>query len=300
MRDLDEQTITAAVLERFAQTPSPRLKTVITSFVSHLHDFVRDVDLTFDEWNFAIDFLTRTGQMCDDKRQEFILLSDTLGVSMLVDAINHRMPEGATQTTVLGPFYVVDPPELPNGSDIAHGADGEPLLVEGIVTTASGVPIAGACVDVWHSDDDGFYDVQRSDLTTPTFRARFRSGSDGRFSFWSILPQSYPIPSDGPVGDMLRASNRHPFRPAHVHFMISAPGYEMLITHVFVAGDQYLDSDAVFGVKTSLIRDYTKEVPGIAPGGRHVSKPWRKLEYVFGLKSSLSDDNVVLKTHAQV
>ena len=165
------------------------------------------------------------------------------------------------------------------------------------MTTSSGVAIADACIDVWHSDDDGFYDVQRPEMTTPTFRARFRSDENGRFAFWSILPQSYPIPVDGPVGDMLRATNRHPYRPAHVRFRISAPGFDMLTTHVFVAGDAYLDSDAVFGVKTSLIREYTKEEAGLAPDGRRIDVPWRKLEYTFGLKSSVADADLVGATY---
>jgi hydroxyquinol 1,2-dioxygenase len=284
MRDFDEHNITKAVIERFAGTPEPRLKKIMTSLVQHLHDFVREVELTYEEWTVAIDFLTRTGQICNDKRQEFILLSDTLGVSMLVDAINHRMPEGATQTTVLGPFYVNDSPEVAHGDDVSAGLPGEPLFVEGRVTSASGRPIADAVVDIWHSDSEGFYDVQTSRETA--LRARLRTGPDGRFHFWTIVPRYYPIPDDGPVGQMLAATKRHPFRPAHVHFMIDAPGYERLITHVFRAGDVYLDSDAVFGVKTSLIHEFTQQRPGVAPDGRRIERSWRKLSYDFGLKPS--------------
>jgi hydroxyquinol 1,2-dioxygenase len=284
MRDFDEHNITEAVIERFAGTPDPRLKEIMTSLVQHLHNFVRDVELTYEEWTVAIDFLTRTGQICNDKRQEFILLSDTLGVSMLVDAINHRMPEGATQTTVLGPFYVNDPPEVALGDDVSAGLPGEPLFVEGRVTSASGRPIAGAVVDIWHSDSEGFYDVQTSRETA--LRARLRTSPDGRFHFWTIVPRYYPIPDDGPVGQMLAATKRHPFRPAHVHFMIDAPGHEKLITHVFRAGDVYLDSDAVFGVKNSLIREFTRQRPGVAPDGRRMERSWRKLSYDFGLKPS--------------
>lgn len=282
MRDFNETNITQAVLERLADTPDPRLKAVMTSLVRHLHDFVRDVELTFEEWNAAIAFLTRTGHMCDDKRQEFILLSDTLGVSMLVDAINHRMPGGATETTVLGPFHVANAPELPHGADIARGEAGERLYVEGSVLSADGNPLANALVDVWQADDDGYYDVQRPDLDEATLRARFRTDAMGRFSFWSIMPRYYPIPDDGPVGDMLKATARHPNRPAHVHFMIAADGYETLITHVFSADSPYLDSDAVFGVKNSLIADFLHETPGGAPDGS--PGPWRKLAYSFGLK----------------
>ena len=203
--------------------------------------------------------------MCDDKRQEFILLSDTLGVSMLVDAINHRTPEGATETTVLGPFYVQRAPEHPLGADISGTMEGAPLLVTGTVSTAGGKPLAGAVVDVWHSDDDGYYDVQQLDeIGELAMRARFRTDENGRFWFWSIKPAAYPIPHDGPVGKMLEAQGRHPWRPAHVHFMISAPGHQTLVTHVFAAGDQYLDSDVVFGVKDSLIREFAGMPAGTA------------------------------------
>ncbi len=284
MRDFNEKNITDAVIDRFKNTPDPRLKAIMTSLVRHLHDFVRDVDLTIDEWNFAIHYLTRTGHMCDDKRQEFILLSDTLGISMLVDAINHRMPEGATQTTVLGPFYVENPPEFPLGFDVSRGLKGEKLYVEGTVSSATGGPLPGAVIDVWQSDTDGYYDVQRSDLDQPTLRGRIRADDRGRFYFWSILPSPYPIPYDGPVGQMIQATARHPWRPAHLHFMISAKGHEKLVTHVFVQGDKYLDSDAVFGVKNSLIGNYTHEQPGVAPDGTKMDGPWRKLKYDFGLK----------------
>jgi hydroxyquinol 1,2-dioxygenase len=284
VRDFNEHTITEAVIDRFKDTPDPRLKQVMTSLVRHLHAFIRDVEPSFVEWSAAIDFLTGTGQMCSDKRQEFILLSDTLGASMLVDAINHRMPAGATETTVLGPFYVENPPELPLGADVSHRLPGEPLFVEGTVAAAGGQRLANAVVDIWHSDKDGYYDVQRTDLEEPALRARFRTDADGRFHFWTIQPAFYPIPHDGPVGQMLEATRRHPYRPAHVHFMISAPGFETLVTHVFVSGDQYLDSDAVFGVKNSLIREFTHEPPGTAPDGRRMEKPWRRLRYDFGLK----------------
>lgn len=284
MRDLNEHTITAAVLERFANTPEPRLKIVIDSLVKHLHGFVHDVEPTFEEWQQVIAFLTRTGHMCDDRRQEFILLSDVLGVSMLVDAINHRLPEGATETTVLGPFQIENTPSLPLGADISGTMKGEKLLVEGTVSSASGQRVAGALVEVWQADADGFYDVQRPELVDPALRARFRADADGHFHFWSILPAKYPIPDDGPVGDLLKATARHPWRPAHVHFMIAADGFETLVTHVFVAGGEYLDSDAVFGVKGSLIREFTHESPGHAPDGTEVATAWRKLSYDFGLK----------------
>ncbi|UVF22208.1 intradiol ring-cleavage dioxygenase (plasmid) [Microvirga terrae] len=284
MRDYDESTITRAVVDSFRITPDPRLRQIMISLTEHLHDFVRDVELTFAEWQYAIEFLTRTGQTCTATRQEFILLSDTLGVSMLVDAINHGAPEEVTETTVLGPFYVQNPPELPHGADVSHGQSGEPLYVEGTVRSADGQMLDGAVIDIWHSDPDGFYDVQRSDLEEPTFRARFRTDVQGQFHFWSIMPKFYPIPDDGPVGEMLKATERHPYRPAHVHFMIGAPGHETLITHVYAADSPYLDSDAVFGVKRSLVAAIIHEAPGIAPDGRVMDKPWRRLSYDFSLK----------------
>jgi hydroxyquinol 1,2-dioxygenase len=284
MRQFNEHTITEAVIERFTESGNARLRTVMSALVRHLHDFVREVELTEAEWRTAIDFLTRVGQKSDDKRQEFILLSDTLGVSILVDAINHRQPKGATETTVLGPFYVENAPEQPLGANISPGLGGEKLFVEGDVHTLSGAPVAGAVVDVWHSDSEGYYDVQRNDLSEPALRARFRTNPKGRFWFWTIMPRSYPVPHDGPVGEMLQASGRHPFRPAHVHFRIEAPGFEPLVTHVFVDGDPYLESDAVFAVKESLIAKFPHMPPGTAPDGTEMKEPWRYLNYQFGLK----------------
>jgi hydroxyquinol 1,2-dioxygenase len=256
----------------------------MTSLVRHLHDFIRDAEPTFDEWLAGINFLTRTGHMSTDKRQEFILLSDTLGVSMLVDAINHRNRDGATETTVLGPFYVEGAPEMPLGANVTGGLKGEPLFAEGIVSSPDGQPLLNAAVDVWQSDAAGFYDVQYADRTEAGLRGRLHTNSNGRFYFWSVMPTSYPIPNDGPVGDMLKATKRHPYRPAHLHFLIAAEGYETLITHLFVAGDQYLDSDAVFGVKRSLIRTYTREAAGAAPDGRKMTTPWWRLRNDFRLK----------------
>lgn len=283
-RDFDEGSITDAVIARFAETPNQRLKQIMQSLVRHAHDFVRDVELTQDEWMTAIQFLTRTGHMSDDKRQEFILLSDTLGISMLVDAINHRMPEGATETTVLGPFYVQNPPEFDHGTDISGGEKGTPLHVVAEVSAPDGKPLANAWVDVWQSDEDGFYDVQRDDVDGANLRARFRTDAAGRVSFWTIVPKFYPIPDDGPVGDMLKATKRHPYRPAHIHFMIGSPGYETLVTHLFVDGDPYLDSDAVFGVKQSLIVDLDEKPAGPAPDGKTMTGPWKSLVHRFGLK----------------
>ena len=262
MRNLDQYNITQAVMARFAQTPDPRLKEIMTSLVQHLHAFAREVKLTEAEWMQGIEFLTATGQKCDDKRQEFILLSDTLGLSMLTVAMNNDKPPGCTEATVFGPFHVEGAPHYEHGDNVANGAAGEPCEVRGSVRGIQGEPIANAVIDVWQADAEGSYDVQRSDLDHAQGRGVLRSGADGRFHFQSVVAESYPIPDDGPVGDMLRATARHPWRPAHLHFMIKAPGYETLVTHVFRDGDAYLDSDAVFGVRQSLVADWVKQPDG--------------------------------------
>jgi hydroxyquinol 1,2-dioxygenase len=290
MRDIDETNITAAVVEAFHGTPDLRLKAIMTSLVGHLHDFVREVELTTDEWTRAIEYLTRTGQSCTTKRQEFILLSDVLGISMLVDAVNHRMPAGTTETTVLGPFYVQNPPELPPGYDVSRGFKGEPLFVEGFVLSATSEAIADAIVDIWQADSEGFYDVQRSELAGSALRGRFRTDREGRFHFRSIMPTSYLVPEDGTVGEMLRATARQAYRPAHLHFLIAAEGHQTLVTHLFVDGDPYLNNDAVFAVKESLIRDFTREEPGPAPDGTTMDHPWRKLTSTFRLKCAVEEN----------
>ena len=284
MRDFNENSITDAVLNRFKGTPNPRLKEIVNSAVRHLHDCVREIEPTFEEWLYAIEFLTRAGQISVGGRQEFILLSDTLGVSMLVDAINHRLPKGATETTVLGPFYVDKQPLEEQGANIARDAPGEPLYVEARFSSVDGEPLRGAVVDVWQSDSDGFYDVQRSDLDGAQLRGRFHTDAEGQVKFWTIMPTAYPIPYDGPVGDMLKATERHPWRPAHLHFMAASPGYSTLVTHIFVNGDKYLDSDAVFGVKDSLIDEFPAQPATQAPpDGRNLDGPWRRLNYEFHL-----------------
>lgn len=255
MRNFDEATLTDAVLRSLDGAPGARARDISGALVRNLHAFIREIQPTHAEWAAAIDFLTRTGAMCSPTRQEFILLSDVLGASMLVDAINHPLPGDATQTTVLAPFYVEDPPEITNGSKLASRSEGEPLHVTGAVRTLSGAPIADAVVDTWHSDAEGFYDVQHPQgAANPTLRARLHTDAQGRFDFRTIVPSFYPIPTDGPVGAMLEAQGRHPYRPAHIHFIIGAPGFRTLVTHIFLAGDPYLDSDVVFGVKDSLIR----------------------------------------------
>ena len=249
-----EHTITQTAIDRLQGCAEPRQKEVITSLIRHLHDFVRDVRPTEEEWFSAIRFLTETGQLCDDKRQEYILLSDILGVSMLVDAINHRKAAGATESTVLGPFYLPDQRELPMGASISvMAAEGERVTVRGHIRSADGTPIAGAEIQVWQTAGNGMYDVQDQNQLEGNMRGRFRTRGDGAYAFETLLPTSYPIPTDGPVGRLLRSTGRHPNRPAHIHFMISAEGHARLVTHLFLAGDAYLDSDAVFGVKPSLI-----------------------------------------------
>jgi hydroxyquinol 1,2-dioxygenase len=276
MIEIDAATITNAVLLAQEHCPSPRLRRVIESLCRHLHDFARDVELTEDEWFEGIRFLTRAGHMTDDRRQEFILLSDVLGLSMLVIAQNNAKPAGCTEATVLGPFFVADAPRVPHGTDIANGAKGTPCVVTGSVHGLDGEPIAGAIIDVWQSDEEGYYDVQRVDSPGAQARAQLESDAAGRFHFRSILAQCYPIPHDGPVGDLLTALGRHPWRPAHLHFKIEAPGYERLITHVFRRGDRYLESDAVFGVRSTLVADWIRHD---APGG----ETYYTLDYDFVL-----------------
>jgi hydroxyquinol 1,2-dioxygenase len=261
MRNLTQDNITQAVIARFADTPDPRLKQIVTSLVQHLHAFARDVKLTEGEWLQGIQFLTRTGQISDDKRQEFILLSDVLGLSMLTVAMNNDKPAGATEATVFGPFFVEGAPAYDHGDDIANGAVGIPCKVRGRIHDLDGKPVPHARIEVWQADAEGLYDVQRQDAGHQA-RGSLVAGPEGEYHFQSILAEAYPIPDDGPVGDLLKATKRHPWRPAHLHFMIEAPGYETLITHVFRNGDQYLDSDAVFGVRESLIADWVKQPDG--------------------------------------
>ena len=258
-----EDASVAAVTARVGEGADPRLTRVLNALVTHLHAFIKDVELTQAEWALAVEFLTRTGQMCDGNRQEFILLSDVLGVSMLVDAINNRRPDGATENTVLGPFHVDGVPELPMSANISRDGVGESCLFQGHVTDFDGAPVAGARIDVWSDNADGFYDVQQPESQPqPNNRGVFVTGADGRYAFQGIKPVSYPIPDDGPVGQMLGQLGRHPYRPAHMHFIVSSPGHQTVVTHTFVKGDDYLTSDAVFGVKKTLIADYTATPEG--------------------------------------
>jgi hydroxyquinol 1,2-dioxygenase len=283
MRNLDENTITAEVLGRIVDTPDPRLKQIMSALIRHLHDFAREVELTEQEWFEGIRFLTDTGHITNDKRQEFILLSDTLGLSMLVIAMNNRKPKGCTEATVFGPFHVQGAPEYALGADVANGAKGIPCYVSAIVRNLKGEPIPHARVEVWQADADGFYDVQYADFGAHRARGVLHADEQGRVYFRSVLPEAYPIPADGPVGAMLAATKRHPWRPAHLHFMIEAPGYEKLVTHVFRDDDRYLDSDAVFGVRSSLITSYRRHEPGAMPDGRPSAVPFYTLDFDFVL-----------------
>jgi catechol 1,2-dioxygenase len=277
--DFTEETATGAVTASFAGAADPRLREILDSLVRHVHGFVREVEPTFAEWERAMEFLAATGRMCDGQRQEFILLSDVLGVTMLVDAINHRKASEATESTVLGPFHQVESPRRELGDTIDLVATGEPCVVTGRVASLDGTPLAGALVDVWQADDHGFYDVQQPG-TQPEGNGRglFTCDADGRFWFRTVTPSPYPIPTDGPVGALLGATGRHPHRPAHIHLIAAADGHLPVTTHVFVAGSPYLDSDAVFAVKQSLIMDFTVvDDPGqaaaysVEPPFRHVN-----------------------------
>ena len=284
MDTITEQRLADAVLARMAECKNARLQQIMASLVRHLHAFAHEVELSESEWFAGIGFLTQTGQWCDERRQEFILLSDVLGVSMLVDAINHRKSEGATESTVFGPFYREGAPDFLLGASIAGSTAGEPVIVSGHVRDTSGTPIAGALLDVWQTAPNGLYDTQDPDQSGMNLRGKFRTDAQGRFEFRTVKPTSYSIPEDGPVGKMLRALGRHPYRPAHIHFIVSAPGFEPVTTHLFVAGDAYLDSDVVFGVKDSLVVDFVRHDSREEAATRNTSAPFYTVGYDFGLQ----------------
>ena len=282
-RNLSGAGLTDAVLASFAQCASPRFTTIAQSLVRHLHAFLTETQLTEDEWAAAIAFLTRVGHITTEQRQEFILLSDVLGASMQVIGVNNPCVAGETESTVFGPFFVAESPRYAIGDDIAQGAPGEPCYMQGSVRSVAGQPVAGARLEIWQADEDGRYDVQYADLAAARGRGYLFADDAGRYAFWTIRPAAYPIPSDGPVGDLLAAAQRSPMRPAHVHFKITAQGYRPLITHVFAAGDPYLDTDAVFGVKSSLITLFERHEPGVAPDGRQIQTPFYTARYDFTL-----------------
>jgi hydroxyquinol 1,2-dioxygenase len=274
-----EEALVREVVASFDGTPSPRLRQLMQALTRHVHAFVRETRLTTEEWDAAIRFLTRCGHITDDRRQEFILLSDVLGVSMQTIAVNNEAYGDATEATVFGPFFVEGSPEIPIGGDMANEAVGEPCWVEGVVTGTDGKPVTGARIEVWEADVVGFYDVQYSDNRTAA-RAHLFSDDQGRYAFWGITPVPYPIPHDGPVGDLLAATGRSPMRAAHLHIMVSADGLHTLVTHVFVPGEEYLDRDAVFGVKQSLVKDFPKQDAGTpTPDGRQIDGPWSRARF---------------------
>ncbi|MGH8137194.1 MAG: dioxygenase [Steroidobacteraceae bacterium] len=284
MREFNEKSITQAVVGRLAECDDPRFKLVMTSLVTHLHDFVRDVRLTEPEWLTAIQFLTDVGKICTDKRQELILLSDTLGVSVLVITLNHPADQGSVESTVLGPFYWEGAPELPRGSNLAEGVRGEPTFYSGRVLSVDGLPLENALLDIWSGDGEGNYDMQMPGEMGMKARGRIRTDTEGHYWFWSLKPTFYPVPTDGPVGRMLRKMGRHPYRPGHIHMIVSAPGYLPVTTHLFVAGSQYLDSDAVFGMKESLVAQFDRHSAGVGPNGERMDTPFYTVRYDFRLR----------------
>ena len=298
MTPSNENELTQAALHRLEGAPDPRFAEIMRSLITHLHAFVREVDLRPDEWMAGIEFLTATGQTCSEKRQEFILLSDTLGASMMVvmldqlRAARDAKQAGATgdlpvtpttEATVQGPYYWAGAPEMPCGADIAQGTPGEPTFYSGRVTDTRGQPVAGALLDIWSGDGEGVYDMQ-VDGAGMAARARIRTDAEGRYWFWSIRPSYYPVPVDGPVGRMLDGMGRHPNRPGHIHMMVSAPAHVPVTTHLFVAGSPYIDSDAVFGVRPSLIVDFESHPAGQAPDGRTLDTPYWSAHYDFHLQ----------------
>jgi hydroxyquinol 1,2-dioxygenase len=256
----------------------------MTSLITHLHDFAREVKLTESEWLAAISFLTDVGQTCTSKRQEFILLSDTLGMSVLVITLNHPADQGNVESTVLGPFYWEGAPDLPRGSNLAEGVKGEPAFYSGRVLSVDGTAIENAVLDVWSGDGEGNYDMQIPGETGMKARGRIRTDAEGRYWFRSIRPTFYPVPTDGPVGRMLRKMGRHPYRPGHIHMIVSAAGHSPVTTHLFVAGSEYLDSDAVFGMKESLVAQFNRHPPGTGPDGKPVDTPFYTVSYDFRLR----------------
>jgi len=272
------------VTGRNSNAKDERLKAVMEVITRKLHEAVKEIEPTQEEWFQAITFLTRTGQLCNEWRQEFILLSDVLGVSMLVDAINNRKPSGASESTVLGPFHVADAPELPMGANICLDQKGEDMIVHGRILDTEGKAIDNAVIDVWQANDEGFYDVQQKGIQ-PDFNLRgvFRTGADGRYCFRAVKPKFYPIPDDGTVGKLLGQLGRHPYRPAHLHFILKADGFEPLITHIFDPHDPYINSDAVFGVKQSLLADFRQVDDAGRAAELEFTSPFWDIEYDFVL-----------------
>jgi len=286
MTDMTEENLTDRAVERWSQVPDPRLRAVMTALVRHVHAFVREIEPSEAEWFAGIDWLTRVGQMSSQKRQEFILASDVLGVSMLVDAINHRLPSGATPSTIEGPFHVSHSQELADGANMAAGAPGMPCFVTGKVTDLEGRPIAGASLDVWQTDGEGLYEAQRPGAEQ-YMRAIYRTRADGHYLIRTVRPIAYTIPMDGPVGALVKRTNISEYRPAHFHCCLEAPGYARIVTHLFRNGDPYLGSDVVFGVKAPLITEFAEKQAGErAPDGSLMDEKFCVIAYDFVLQPS--------------
>ena len=281
---VNEKNLTDVVLERWKNIPDARLKQIMQSLIKHLHGFVRDIEPSEKEWAAAIDFITRLGQKSDEKRQEVILFSDVMGVSMLVDAINNRLPTGATPTTVEGPFHIANAPEVANGGDMAKGAPGIPTFITGTVRGLDGKPVAGAVLDLWQTDGEGFYEAQKG-VDEPWMRALYHSQADGSYAVRTVAPIAYTIPMDGTVGELMDKTEISHFRPAHIHFAVSAPGYHHVVTHLFQKGDEYIETDVVYGVKEPLIVEFTKKSGGKTPTGETVDGPFYEVRYDFILQS---------------
>jgi protocatechuate 3,4-dioxygenase beta subunit len=284
MRDLTEANVTDAVLAKLAGMEDERARFVLSCLIRHLHAFARETELTPEEWMKGVEFLTAVGQITDETRQEFIILSDTLGLSILVDAMNNRKPKGATESTVLGPFYRKGARDVANGEAIAElGKWGEPVVVQGRVTTPAGEAIAGAALDIWQTDGQGMYENQDPSQPDMNLRARVTTDADGRYCFKTVKPKAYSIPADGPVGRMLAAMGRHPYRPAHIHLIVSAKGFQPVVTQLFDEADPYIDSDAVFAVKASLAVPFKCSDDEAAARRWGVAAPFYTVDYDFGL-----------------
>lgn len=284
MQLVTEDNITELAVSRWATARDPRLAEVMTALVRHLHDFAREVRLTEAEWMAAMHWLTRTGQISNEKREEFILASDVLGLSMLVVQMNHRLDPAATPATVLGPFHIDGSPQLGFGADMSEGLPGTPLYVHGGVRDLAGNPVGGAVLDVWQADTDGRYEAQLSDVDEARLRAKYTTREDGSYCVRTIAPLGYAIPMDGTVGDLISRTGISPFRPAHIHFLLNVPGYEPLITHLFQDGGPYLDSDVVFGTKAELVVRFDERAPGPTPDGGTSGEPWLEARYDFVLQ----------------
>jgi hydroxyquinol 1,2-dioxygenase len=284
MQLVTEDNITDLAVQRWGTARDPRTAEVLTALVRHLHDFAREVRLTEAEWMAGIQWLTRTGHISDEKREEFILASDVLGLSMLVVQMNHQLDPAATPATVLGPFHIDGSPELDFGGDMSDGVPGTPLYLHGTVRDLEGNPVAGGVLDVWQADTEGAYESQIPDIDEARLRAKYTTRENGSYCVRTIAPLGYTIPMDGPVGDLIAQTEISHFRPAHIHFLVNVPGYEPLITHLFQEGADYLDSDVVFGTKQELVVAFESREPGATPDGGKSAEPWAEARYDFVLQ----------------